>query len=352
MSYLEKYREKTTNSGVKNMGGFNMCKPIIRKKVKGSVGIELEIEGSVLPYGDMLVDLKAPSSEAMWNSIRDGSLRGEAYEYVLDKPILADEIEHMVRGLWDKFTSCRTIINNTNRCSTHVHINVQGKKINTLTSIIILWATFEKFFIEWCGEERVTNHFCLSSEQSQDYIEAWEKFLEKGRITINRNIKYSSLNIRPILDIGSFEVRCGGAPSDPDRVITWVSFVQHFFSFVEETFQNPMQIGYDISEKTPYSMLKEICGDKFSQFFEEIVGNYSHGDFDALSMEGFRRVQNLVYGFPWDIWMVEINKKFVPQPFDKTDERFLDEDAMADIARRARLIGNAPRPVRIRTDQF
>src|SRR5690606_13809698 len=147
-------------------------------KFSGKIGLELEIEArSNTPNDGHLERVVSPDTKARWVSVRDGSLRGDyAKEYILSKPINRNELEPMLGGLFDAFKEYRTQLNNSNRCSTHVHLNMTGKKINEVTSIICLWTVFEDALINFCGEQRVKNHFALSSSDVPATLAEWEEF--------------------------------------------------------------------------------------------------------------------------------------------------------------------------------
>lgn len=105
-----------------------------------------------------------------WNIHNDGSLRSPdgitpgGREYVLASPAPREEVRPLLDQLFKTFddTGARIIL--SNRTSTHVHINISDLKINQIVSFMVLWNVFEEALVNWCGEERVGNLFCLRTK--------------------------------------------------------------------------------------------------------------------------------------------------------------------------------------------
>lgn len=301
--------------------GLKMNRPLTSKgsKYKGDIGIELEVEGRGLLTGGMLDGISGAKSKAVWQAKNDGSLRG-GYEYVLSCPCYEDEVFPLVSGFFNRSVENGTRFNNSNRCSTHVHINLKSLTVNQVCSAIVLWKIFEQSLIDWCGEARTKNHFCLSSSDEESFNNAWIAFLKTGKRPQDRHLKYSALNLLTIWSIGSLEFRCGPAPDEPTRPSNFAIFLYNLVKYGAETFPSPSSIAYELSERTGVHMFKDIC-DKCSfvggvDFFNEVVGT-DENTFNENAIEGFRNAQPYVLGFPWDEWLEEINKEYVPNPFDE-----------------------------------
>lgn len=308
---------------VAGIPNFDMNQPMamVNASITGKIGLELEIEGARLPNDGHLERVVAPVTKASWTAVRDGSLRGEALEYILNRPCNEDEIDDLLEGLFEGFKQRGSVIENSNRCSTHVHINVQGLKVNQLTSIIALWSTFEEALIRWCGEERKTNHFCLSARDAhQNGIRAWQALLKNGYHGNDRNLKYSALNILPLWDKGSFEFRCGAAANDPVRPAMWAKFLYRMCDFAAKMYSNPQLLGNDLSERGGLDMFRGLAD---AEFFKQVFDMFENDKprFDEACMEGFRNAQSIVYGFPWQDWVELCNREYVPNPFGKATKK-------------------------------
>lgn len=325
--------------------GMKMNKPLIVSNFSMDIGLELEIEanrGTQLPRDHHLDVVRSKRSATSWRSVNDGSLRGEAREFILNQPCYVDEVPELVNGLFNVIQSQGSVIENSNRCSTHVHINMGNKTVNIITSVICLWGVFEQALIEYNGEERQSNHFCLSFKDSNSVLDAWNHFLRFGRSPGERagNIKYSALNILTLWQKGSLEFRCGKPSDEPTFPIKWATFIYKLARYAEAKYPNPAMIGYELSEQGAYKILIDMCQgtDVLSGFAQEVLGNKDQAIFNAECLEGFRRVQSLAYGVPWELWMPHITKAYVPNPFDngrakdterpRSATRFIDDPAL------------------------
>jgi hypothetical protein len=316
-TFFSSYRENMAE--VKGIPRIEMNAPVGKQTTfKGTLGLELELEGARLPGDGYFEGIKARSG-ASWEVHADGSLRGGGREYVLSKPCNVEELPQLINGLWQVFKDVGAVVENSNRCSTHVHVNMNGRKVNELTSILALWTTFEEALVNWCGELRKANHFCLTSGETQSTVRAWTEFLTNGTRPQNGGLKYSALNILPLWTIGSFEFRCGAPADNPDIPITWAKFLHYFVEYCVRRFPNPMDIGYALSERGGEEIFKEICREaELKTFADEVLGKT--GNFDRECLTGFRNAQPFVMGFPWNDWMPLINKEYVPNPFGAKKE--------------------------------
>jgi|GEM_PF-7133122 Putative amidoligase enzyme. len=299
--------------------GFQMNAPLVSNNLPGMIGLELEIEGVALPREGHLEGIRGADTRAMWSAITDGSLRGESREYIFTQPCTRKELPAMVDALFKVFDGMGSQLLNSNRCSTHVHINMKGKTINQITAIIALWAVFEELLIKgFCGEERQTNHFALSMQDSDSLVRAWEGYLRFGNSEFPRGMKYSALNVLPLWDKGSLEFRCGPAADKADIPIMWAIFLDAFCEFAAERYRNPSHIAHDLSERGGLEIFDNIIEPlDLPEFRTKVVGDMVDSlKFNDTCLRGFRVVQPIVLGYPWEQWLELINREFVPNPFE------------------------------------
>lgn len=303
--------------------GLKMNSPIAVSQHKGRIGLELEIEArNETPNEGRLDAVVAPTTKAKWTTVRDGSLRGDyAREYIVTHPINRDELRPMLEGLFEVFKEMKTKLNNSNRCSTHVHLNMGGKKINEITAVMCLWTIFEQSLINFCGEERQSNHFALSSAESNATLVAWEEYLRYGHGNWERNLKYQAMNVLPLFDKGSLEIRCGAAADDAEGPIVWATLLDHLVDFAIERYSKGIPlIGSDLSERGGASLFEELCSRDsiLSSVYTKVMADSGGTSlFNDSCLRGFRNCQPIVYGFPWEAWHKMIEKEFVPDPFAK-----------------------------------
>jgi len=317
--FFSQYNKAAAKEKVQGIPNVIMNQPLVQNAYEGTIGLELEVEATMALPRDGHLDFRAPRTGVRWTGVTDGSLRGEAREYIFSGPARRDEVPDLVNRLFKSFSDLKSGVENSNRCSTHVHINMKGRTVNELTSIIALWGTFEDMLIAWNGEERVSNHFCLGIKDSGSLVQAWEQYLRSGYFAglgeDRHGLKYMAFNILPLWRKGSFEIRCGGAPNDAKTVITWATFVDTFVEYAYTRYPDPTQIASDLSERGGYAIFSDICKD-FPEFLSEVVGPDIEG-FDEKALNGFRLVQPLVLGFPWPTWLGLINREYIPNPFEK-----------------------------------
>jgi hypothetical protein len=314
--------------------------------ILGDVGLELEIEGMQLPRDPQLGHIRSPETNRFWRAIDDGSLRGEAKEYVLSGPIHSSEIRDMVDGL---FTIIRSmpggLIANSNRCSTHVHVNVSNLKVNHVTSAILLWCTFQTPLIAWCGEERVANHFCLSARDEESMADGWYRFLRTGERPLLNGMKYTALNLIPIFTQGSLEFRSGGAPDHEDKVVWWAKICNAIVRYAADNYENPYSLGYALSEQGPEVILRKVLEyAKLGPLTTERIFNEltADGMLHINAMRDFRDVQALIYAFPWDDLLPKINTVPVPNPFSKAKNKAPNRIRHVDFGARELAVPPAP----------
>lgn len=325
-AYFSAYENsvKKTKLGIP---GLKMNAPVFTGAgPSGQIGLELEIEaapGFVLPRDGAIENVRSPDTRANWLSVTDGSLRGEAREYILSTPVNKNEVRGMVEGLYTRFKEQGVSLNLSNRCSTHVHLNASSWRINNVVSFLAMWAMFEKAFIRYCGEERTTNHFALSFKDSPQVLTAVNRLLKFGDFWDARGnspIKYSALNVMPLNKRGSIEIRCGRADPEPEYAIRWATLLASCADFSKTQYHNPAEIGFALSERGAIDILEQVCATIpgfGSDLFNDLLAGDSSQKFNEDAVEGFRRAQSLIYGHPWDIWSVEIKKEFVPNPFEE-----------------------------------
>ena len=320
--FFDRYNEVHSKKEKEGIPGFQMNRPLVQVKYTGRIGLELELEASTPTPNDGHLELvQAPTTKARWTGVRDGSLRGDyAREYIVTKPINRDELGPMLHGLFDVFKTMKTKLNNSNRCSTHVHLNMNNKKINEISAVICLWTVFEEAFINWCGEERKANHFAISSGDSNATLNAWENYLRYGHNAWDRNMKYSSLNVLPLFNKGSLEIRCGKAADDAETPLLWATLLDVLVDFAIDNYRYLPRMGQDISERGGAEMFRDLCSKEpilapmMNDIFEV---NGGPDAFNDSCLQGFRYCQNLVYGFPWEKWQELIEKEYIPDPFAK-----------------------------------
>ena len=131
---------------------------IVDKDKEG--GIEIEMEGRNL-------QLHRPT---YWRQDNDGSLRGESMEFVLRYPCERAKVSGMLGYLQTKLKEQEATLSPSPRCGVHVHINCQHMKIQQVFNFSYLYYIFEDILMEYCGELRKGNLFCMTLEDAGGII--------------------------------------------------------------------------------------------------------------------------------------------------------------------------------------
>lgn len=165
-------------------------------------GMEIEVENvRDLPPGILHAE------DNHWNLTDDGSLRNNGREFV--SPPLSALI---LRGVaipkfynWKKEFGYEA----NGRTGIHVHANVSDLDADQVRAIAALYAVLEPAVFALAGEGREQNIHCIPWYRAYGEADLLSESLEAqeraGRL--QRACKYSALNVRPILTLGTIEFR-------------------------------------------------------------------------------------------------------------------------------------------------
>lgn len=251
-------------------------------RVKGDIGVEIEIEGDNLPH-------KATG----WKVVEDGSLRGESAEYVLKNPVAIEDLNKMFKSLRKAFEEAESEIHESHRAGTHVHINVQDYTFVELYNFITVFILLEEGLLNLCPSSRRGNHFCLRTKDAGYSLDRLWKAAELADVNkLNtEDIRYSAMNITSVFRHGSVEFRFLQSTEDFDTIKDWCKLFYHLGEFAK-TFSDPQKI------------VGQISFDGFETFCEKALGPYfakfsAHPDWKATVKRGVRSAQDIAYSRDW-----------------------------------------------------
>ncbi len=312
-AYKEKNEKKTKKATKFPVPNVAPERPMFKKSTPGDIGIEIEVEGRNLPNR-----IAEVVNGVSWTVHNDGSLRG-GLEYVLSNPCRIGDVPELINNLWQGLTRDGVRLNNSNRTSTHVHVNIQGMKINSLTSYFLLWIVYEQAFIRWCGKARTSNHFCLSNQDCANFLgENWLDSLKNGGFGCPADYRYSALNLNAMTKFNSFEFRCLDGITDPVRVINWIKLLWALREEATGNMKSPAYLVNVLSEMSPFTYLEDIFHrhELDMEFFQQIVAPYqSYREFNSECFTSFRDVQEICFAIDWDNWKEDFEKEFYENPF-------------------------------------
>lgn len=228
-----------------------------REPVQGDFGIEIETEGKNLPS----VNTQG------WRSEKDGSLRGESYEYVLDKPLPRDEIRKALDYLAKR--TAKAELDFSFRTSVHVHMNVTDCEHEHILNIIYTYLLIEEPLLNYCGRTRKGNRFCLRLQDADGLVDTIRFLFQsnlKGFFNIRHDsIRYASINLEAITKYGSLEFRAMRGTMDVDVIDTWVEALSRIKAFAKQ-YKTPLEIATLYRTNSSREFCTLVLGDLFKEF--------------------------------------------------------------------------------------
>ena len=247
----------------------------------GSIGIEVEIEGENLPMNLVGAD---------WRMEHDGSLRDEAMEYVFNGPVDLRETYKRLDQLDKAFKRRGSVIYDTGRAGVHVHVNVQPMTVKEVGCFITLYYIFENILLDFCGEDRVGNLFCLRTCDAEGAIPLIIKAFNNNKLQGlgTDDIRYAAMNLNSLPKYGSVEFRAMRSTGDMSLIKKWVRYLLALKK-------------YSLQYEDPRAVVESMSGISPEVMFKEVFGNKSDLVYNEEDMyEGVRYAQDFAYGVDWD----------------------------------------------------
>ena len=189
--------------------------PNILQKEDTLIGIEIEVENIK----------NTPITHYYWNYGQDGSLRNNGAEFTTE-PIPAYKALPALYYLKERIKEEFNIPNFSNRCSTHIHLNVRDLNWEQITNLTLLYAIFEKHFFNVAGTKREENIFCVPlyiSNQLNNIVNLKNK--------ISSWSKYNAFNLGPTIGndyskpFGTIEFRHLYGTLDTNIILPWINSI-------------------------------------------------------------------------------------------------------------------------------
>lgn len=281
------------------------------RKTSGNIGLEIECEGN---------SFKKEHIPSPWTYHSDHSLRGhDNAEYVLSKPINFSTVPKALDILWKMFETHGSVLDNSNRTSVHVHLNVQDWYLNRLTSFLAMYFCVEELLTAWCGEHRIGNLFCLRAKDAPAIITELSKFIKAdAKHIIHDGFHYAGLNAQALFKFGSLEIRTLRGPTDKQVILDWVSILERLYN-LSASYDDPRDICSLFSANGPLNFLSELLGPQEITLRNGI--SYTDDMIRDAMYYGIRLVQDLVYCRDWGLYKPTVVK---PDPFDRDPLKVLD----------------------------
>lgn len=228
---------------------------------KGVFGVEIECEGNNLN----------PIDTDTWITERDGSLRGDyprcSSEYVMRQPVTALRLDKAIDELIAH--QKKATLKFSFRTSVHVHINVQEYTTDQLLAFIYACLILEEPLMNFCGETRKGNRFCLRVKDAEGYDKTLNHLFQYGWDAIRRldgdAIRYSAINIHALKKYGSIEFRGMRGNMDRDILIPWC----HTLLAIRNAsikLGSPIAVYNEFIKKGNEEFAKDMMGKHFDKF--------------------------------------------------------------------------------------
>jgi hypothetical protein len=276
------------------------------KPIEGEVGLEVEVEGNQFPktneaYDEEDLDMGEEYIPSQWRYTHDGSLRGyDNAEYILAKPLNFNEVPGALQDLWRMFDEFGSVLDESNRTSVHVHLNAQSWHLNRVASFLGLYFSVEEILVNWCGDHRAGNLFCLRAKDAPAIVNRARKFIKTGDLAVfDDGQHYAGVNLEALRNKGSIEIRSMRGATHYEPIQTWVSILERIYHLSGE-FEDPRLVVAQFSGGGALNYVKFVLG----EHTEEVLANVQMTPQDVVRSvtEGIRLAQNVCYCRDWSVF--------------------------------------------------
>lgn len=240
------------------------------------VGVELECE-----------NFKGYRPTREWEVVGEAMLLNGA-EFVLRKPLSDNNLRMAVEDLCGGLTKERF----TQRCSTHIHVDVSELSHYERMKFITLYTIFEPLILTRINEDRVGNVFCLPISHSVN-LEETLIGLATSEITFEDinigDYKYGSINLASVNRLGSLEFRALHGTGDAQEILEWIDLHTLIKKFSMEFDGTPADMVTLMSVEGATEFCKKVWGD-YTDTFKEV---------DYLMYQGVRNAQYFAFTGRW-----------------------------------------------------
>lgn len=252
----------------------------------GDLGMEFEVEGHNLPL-----------QVTGFITTEDGSLRGEAKEYVFKKPSSLERTKSLTNLLCKKLNTGDTRTDISERCGIHVHVNVQELELKQLWNFVTLYYLYEEVLVRYCGRQREGSLFCLRAKDTDWIINYIVQVLEQrpARMAAAFNtdmLRYSALNFKALTQYGSLEFRSMRGTANYGEIEPWFSVLYRLREEAKK-FDNPLEILDVFNASGEETFTQRILGDYYQTFTQGV-------DYKAMLEESIENVEDIAYAIDWN----------------------------------------------------
>jgi hypothetical protein len=264
------------------------------------IGIELELEGRNVGLQDV--------ATRGWGRHMDGSLRGEAIEYITNGAKEVPAAKSLVKDLFAKFKEHGVKFNDSIRTSTHVHLNFSDKPVKQAVNFFLLFTMLEEVLQYYSGEDRKGNLFCISTREAEGIVGVLSSGLGKGDLSAfaGDRYKYAACNLSTLYKFGTVEVRTMRGANSAEQVNKWIDILNDLYKYSLEKMRSPVDLITRLSLLGAEALMREIFA---PDNYRELIGSFpAIRTLHHSLMEGARIFQIMAYEFE-EAFLVETDFK-------------------------------------------
>jgi hypothetical protein len=243
------------------------------------IGLEIEIER--VEFTEHVHALSIGQGY-LWRNTEDGSLRNNGREFV-SIPMRGEVIPAALSRLRETLNTLPMTkgYEFSDRTSVHVHMNAQDCTLDEVLSFLYLYILVEPLLYEYAGRERFDSIFCVPITESA--LDSKLALVCEALKTQNLHdviheiqgwMKYTGLNLLPLVNYGTIEFRHLNGTLDNTRLMTWINLILSLRKFTK---------GLD-SAKLLVRFLEMNTNSEYTHFLQEVFGDLYH-TFDVHNIQ-------------------------------------------------------------------
>lgn len=134
------------------------------------------------------------------------------------------------------------------RTGLHVHIDMRDVDIKQLINVLTTYLIVEESLFKYCGEDRKQNPYCsplsncignFTEYKLADLLSTSDSKILRA---LDKHIKYSALNLRPLISYGTIEFRMHKGSCDTEEILQWINILLSVVTFGIEYKSSPQDI--------------------------------------------------------------------------------------------------------------
>lgn len=224
------------------------------------VGVEVEAEGVKATKG---------LNRNLWATKTDGSLRDNGQEFVTVDGLVGQHLFDAIHNICD-VAKANKYTDGYPRAGIHIHLdctdlNVEDRQLQRLVTNYML---VEHLLFDFCGNWRRDCGYCVPYDTGKNDFDIIGRALSakdvgdssksNARVLFSHMSKYQSLNLRPLIDLGTVEFRTLPTTFDVDRILLWINIILSIKkSAADKAFAEPLKL---LSTVGPQRFVERILG--------------------------------------------------------------------------------------------